>query len=143
MMLADWLERAAGDEAGIPPETRLLMLADEIGRVSQMTEAALEDLVRKELLHGRASLLARCMDHLDALSRLEDLPGKRSWQTFLEQSRDNLVDQIQSHEPHPVADALARVTYDLETLQRRGLGFSEAMKAWPAICQAAREFELR
>jgi hypothetical protein len=143
MMLADWLGRATGDEAGIPPETRLFMLADEISRVSQMTEAALEDLVRKELLQWRTSLLARCMDHLDALSRLENLPGARSWRTFLEQSRDNLVDQIQSQEPHPVADALTRATYDLETLRRRGLAFSEAIKAWPAICQAAREFELR
>ncbi len=143
IMLADWLGSAPGDEAGIPPETRLFMLADEIGRVSQMTEDALEDLVRKELLHGRASLLARCMDHLDALSRVENLPGTISWQTFLEQSRDNLVDQIQSQEPHPVADALTRATSDLETLRRRGLDFAGAMKAWPEICQVAREFELR
>jgi hypothetical protein len=143
IMLADWLGGGAGDEAGIPPETRLFMLADEIGRVSQMTEDALEDLVRKELLYGRASLLARCMDHLDALSRLEKLPGTISWQTFLEQSRDNLVSQIQSQEPHPVADALTRATSDLETLRRRGLDFGEAMKAWPEICQAARDFELR
>jgi hypothetical protein len=83
------------------------------------------------------------MDHLDDLSRLDDLPGTNHWQTFLEQSRDSLVGQIQSQDPYPVADALTRGASDLETLRRRGFDFAEAIKAWPEICQAARTFELK
>jgi len=83
------------------------------------------------------------MDHLDALPRLDDLPGTRKWQDFLEQSRDNLVSQIQSQEPHPVADALKHAKSDFETLRRRGSDFAKAIKAWPEICKAAEEFELR
>jgi hypothetical protein len=143
IMLADWLGCAPRDEAGIPPEARLFMLADEIGRLSLMTENALEGIVQGELLSRRASLLARCMNHLDALPGLDNLPGTTHWQTFLEQSRDNLVVQIQSQDPHPVADALTREASDLETLRRRGVDFAEAIKAWPEICQAARTFEFR
>jgi hypothetical protein len=142
-MLADWLECAPRDEAGIPPEARLIMLADEIARLSQMTEDSLEGIVQQELLSKRAGLLARCMDHLDALSDLDILPGTTHWQTFLQQSRDSLVGQIQSQDPHPLADALTRGASDLETLRRRGFDFAEAIKAWPEICQAARTFELK
>ena len=143
MMLADWLECAPRDEAGIPPEARLVMLADEIGRLCQMTKDSLEGIVQQELLSRRAGLLARCMDHLDALSRLDNLPGTTYWQRFLEQSRDSLLGQIQSQDPHPVADALTREASDLETLRRSGFDFAEAIKAWPEICQAARTFEFR
>ena len=142
-MLADWLERAPRDEAGIPPEMRLLMLSDEIDRVSQMTEAALEGIVTEEMLNKQARLLAHCINHLDALPRLGNLPGTPRWQTFLEQSRDNLVSQIQSQEPHPVADALAHAKSDIETLRRKGSDFAKAIKAWPEICKAASKFELR
>ena len=40
-----------------------------------MTLEALEGIVKRELLSKRASLLSRCMDHLDALPRLDNLPG--------------------------------------------------------------------
>ena len=143
VMLTDWLGRPPRDEVGVSPETRLAMLADEISRLSEMSLEALESIVQRELLSKRANLLARCMDHLDAISGLDDLPGTPRWQTFLEQSRDNLVGQIQSQEPHPVADALAHAKSDIETLRSKGLGFAKAMKAWPEICKAASEFELR
>ena len=83
------------------------------------------------------------MDYLDALSELDILPGITHWQTFLEQSRDSLVGQIQSQDPHPVADALTREASDLETLRRSGFDFAEAIKVWPEICEAARTFEFR
>jgi hypothetical protein len=142
-VLAEWLERAPRDEAGIPPEMRLLMLSDEIDRVSQMTEAALEGIVKQEMLNKQARLLAHCINQLDALPRLDNLPGTPRWQAFLEQSRDNLVSQIQSQEPHPLADALAHAKSDIEDLRRRGSDFARAMKAWPEICKAASKFELR
>ncbi len=142
-MLADWLERPLRDEVGIPPEMRLFMLADEIDRLSQMTEDALEGIVKEEMLNKQASLLAHCMDHLDLLPRLDNLPGTTTLERFLEQSRDNLVRQIQSQEPHPVADALTHAKSDFETLRRKGSDFAKAIKAWPEICKAAGAFELK
>ncbi|MDA9941384.1 hypothetical protein N9C62_02125 [Luminiphilus sp.] len=140
--LTDWLGRAPRDEAGISPETRLLMLADEIGRLTNMTAEALEQVVQSELLSKRARLLALCMENLDALPRLDHLPGAPAWTTFLEQSRDNLVSQIQSQETHPVADALMHAASNMETLRQVGSDFAEAIKAWPAICDAAAALEL-
>jgi hypothetical protein len=141
-MLVDWLARAPRDEAGISPEMRLFTLADEIHRLSQMTEDAIEGIVKKEMLNKQAHLLALCMDHLNAFPRLDNLPGTTKWQAFVEESRDNLVRQIQSQEAHPVADALTHAKSDFETLRRRGLDFANAIKAWPEICETARAFEL-
>ena len=141
-MLADWLARAPRDEAGISPEMRLFTLADEIDRLSQMTEDALEGIVKKEILNKQAHLLAHCMDYLNALPRFDNLPSTTKWQAFLEESRDNLVRQIQSQEPHPVADALTHAESDFGTLRLRGLDFAKAIKAWPEICETAKAFEL-
>jgi hypothetical protein len=140
--LTDWLGRPPRDEAGISPDTRLAMLADEIDRLSEMSLEALEGLVQKELISKRVSRLCLCLDHLDALPRLDNLPGTPHWRSFLEQSRDNLVNQIQSEEPHPVASALAHAKSDIETLRRKGSDFAAAIRAWPEICKAAGAFEL-
>jgi hypothetical protein len=140
--LIDWLGRPPRDEAGSSPEKRLLTLADEISRLSEMAPEALEGIVQRALLGNRASLLSRCMDHLNALTTLGDLPGTPHWKDFLERSRDNLLNQIQSEEPHPVADAMTHATFDIETLRKKGSDFAEAMRAWPEICKAAETFEL-
>ena len=142
MTLVDWLGRAPRDEVGISPEMRLLMVANEIDRLANMTASALEGVVQSELLSKRANLLALCMDNIDTLPRLGNLSGAPAWSTFLEQSRDNLLRQIQSPEPQPVANALIRAASDMDTLRQIGSGFAEAIKAWPAICLAAATLEM-
>ena len=137
MTLIDWLGRAPRDEVGVSPRMRLLMVADEIDRLASMTACALERVVESELLSKRASLLALCIENIDTLPRFGDLPGKLAWSTFLEQSRDDLLSQIQSSEPQPVAEALELASSDMETLRQVGADFAQAMKAWPAICDAA------
>jgi hypothetical protein len=137
MTLIDWLGRAPRDEMGVPPKTRLFMVADEIDRLASMTACALEHVVKNELLSKRASLLALCMENIDTLPRFGDLPGKLAWSTFLEQSRDDLLSQIQSSEPQPVAEALELASSDMKTLRQVGADFAEAIKAWPTICGAA------
>jgi len=140
--LIDWLGRPPRDESGISPEVRLLMLADEIGRLASMETEALERLVQSELLSKRASLLALCMESLNALPRLSAHPGTPDWSTFLEQSRDHLLSQIQSSEPRPVAEALKHASSDMETLRQIGADFAEAIKAWPTICDAAAALQM-
>ena len=140
--LIDWLGRPPRDGSGTSPEVRLLMLADEIGRLASMEAEALEQLVQSELLSKRASLLALCMENLDALPRLSALPGTPVWSTFLEQSRDHLLSQIQSSEPQPVAEALKHASSDMRALRQIGADFAEAIKAWPTICGAAAAIEM-
>lgn len=140
--LIDWLGRPPRDESGIFPEVRLLMLADEIGRLASMETEALEQLVQSELLNKRASLLTLCMEHLDALPGLSAHPGTPGWSTFLEQSRDHLLSQIQSTEPQPIAEALKHASSDMRTLRQIGADFAEALKAWPIICGAAAALEI-
>ena len=140
--LTDWLGRAPRDAAGISPEMRLFMVADEIDRLTNMTTEALEHVVQTELLSKRASLLALCMEKLDALPRLDNLPGTPAWRSFLEQSRDNLLSQIQSSEPKPVAEVLKHASSDMKTLKKIGSDFAAAIKAWGAICDAAASLEL-
>ena len=137
MTLIDWLGRAPRDQIGVSPKTRLFMVADEIDRLASMTAYALEHVVKNELLSKRASLLALCIENIDTLPRFGDLPGKLAWSSFLEQSRDHLLNQIQSSEPQPVAEALKLASSDMKTLRQVGADFAEAMKAWPAICGAA------
>lgn len=118
------------------------MLADEIARLASMETEALERLVQSELLSKRTSLLALCIENIDTLPRLDNLPGAPAWSTFLEQSRDNLLSQIQSSEPRPVAEALKHASSDMETLRQIGADFAEAIKAWPTICDAAAELQM-
>ena len=142
MTLADWLGRAPRDEVGLSPKMRLLMIADEIDRLAGMTALALESVVKSELLSKRASLLALCIENIDTLTRLGNLPGAPAWSTFLEQSRDHLLSQIQSSEPRPVAEALKHASSDMETLRQIGADFAEAIKDWPTICDAAAALQM-
>ena len=137
MTLTDWLGRAPRDEVGVFPKMRLLMVADEIDRLANMTALALEQVVKNELLSKRASLLALCIESIDTLPHHVNLPGGVAWSSFLEQSRDNLLHQIQSSEPQPVAEALRQASSDMETLKKVGADFANAIKAWPTICGAA------
>ena len=42
------------------------------------------------------------MDPLGGLPELADLAGLSEWQQFLERSRDRLVSELQTPEPHPL-----------------------------------------
>ena len=101
-------------------------------------------LIQQELVSKRAVLLRQCMDHLGDLPELADLPGLSEWQPFLERSRDTLVAELQTPEPHPLnvssdpADNTA--ASGLTAARDHGKGFANAMEAWPDICAAASHF---
>ena len=102
-MLADWLGREPRDQWGLSPEQILIGLADQIRRLASMESGSLEALTQQELVSKRGVLLGQCMAHLEGLSGLADLPGSEEWQHFLEQSRDQLVNELQTPEPEPLA----------------------------------------
>ena len=140
-LLADWLGREPTDQWGLSPERRLSGLAEQVTRLAEMESPALEAMIKEELIAKRTNLLNRCMKHMSQLGPLEDLPRAGEWRTFLEASRDQLVAEIQTPEPAPISDASARLGDDgMQILRAHGQQFAQALRVWPAICEAARSF---
>ena len=143
-LLADWLGREPRDQWGISPDQRMTGLADQIRRLASMESGSLEALTQQELVSKRGVLLGQCMAHLEGLSGLADLPGSEEWQHFLEQSRDQLVNELQTPEPEPLAvlgDSRDGIeTSRLTALRNHGASFANALRAWPDICAAAEDF---
>ena len=141
-LLADWLGREPADQWGLTPERRLLGLAEQVARLSEMDGPALEAMAGEELVAKRTNLLNRCMRHLSQLRPLEDLPRTNEWRAFLESSRDQLVADIQAPEGDALAAAAGKLGSDgIDQMRRHGASFAQAMTLWPQICEAAREFK--
>jgi hypothetical protein len=141
-LLADWLGREPADQWGLTPERRLLGLAEQLTRLSEMDAPALEAMIKEELIAKRTNLLNRCMRHLSQLGPLEELPRTGEWRAFLEGSRDQLVSEIQAPEADALASAGGKLGSDgLDLLRRHGESFSEALTLWPGICEAASQFK--
>lgn len=134
--LGDWIGRAPADQWGLSPERRLIGIAEQIERLSEMSLSALEKLAQQESVSKATSLLRRSFEHLESAQALQNLAGYRQWQTFLESSRDRLVNEIQMPNEHP----LARVTEkagSADRLREKGVQFTQALRAWPRIRDAA------
>ena len=109
-----------------------------------MESGSLEALVQQELVSKRSVLLGQCMAHLKGLPALTDLSGSEEWQHFLEQSRDQLVKELQTPEPKPLA-IISDSGKDMESskltaLHDHGASFAEALLVWPDICAASKNF---
>ena len=144
-LLADWLGREPRDQWGLAPENRLSGLADQLQRLASMHADSLESLVQQELVSKRSVLLGQCMVHLGGLTGFADLLGSEEWQHFLEQSRDQLVKQLQTPEPEPLTvlgdSGEGMGSSQLTALRNHGANFAEALDAWLEICVAAKDFE--
>jgi hypothetical protein len=141
-LLADWLGREPRDQWGLPAEQRLAGMAQQIRRLAIMDTAALESLLQQELVSKRSLLLRRCMAQLQEVDSISDLPGAPAWHAFLEQSRDQLVSELQTPDPTPLRAAGKErddETY-LTNLRDHGIQFAEALESWPALCEAAGSF---
>ena len=144
-LLADWLGREPRDQWGLSPEQRLTGLADQILRLASMEYDSLEALIQQELVSKRGVMLGQCMAQLGGLTGLADLPGSEEWQHVLEQSRDQLVNELQMPEPEPLAilgnSGDGMESSQLTALRDHGAKFAETLNAWPEICIAAKDFE--
>ena len=142
MVLLDWLGREPNDQWGLTPERRLRGVAEQVWRLTEMDTTALDALVRQELASKRGAQLRQCMDSLGQFTTLEHLPGFPQWRTFVEQSRDALLAEIQEPEPAPLSEWIAgSETLSYDSLRQGGAAFAKALEDWPEICQAAQGFE--
>ena len=141
-VLLDWLGREPSDQWGLTPERRLRGVAEQVWRLTEMDITALDTLVRQELASKRGAQLRQCMDALGQFTTLEHLPGFPQWRTFVEQSRDALLAEIQEPEPAPLSQWKAdSKTLSADGLRLGGAAFAKALEDWPEICEAARGFE--
>ena len=143
-LLADWLGREPRDQWGLAAEQRLSGLASQLRRLASMQPDSLESLMQQELVSKRGVLLERCIDLLGETSGLSDLAGLQEWQHFLEQSRNQLVSELQTPEPEPLsvlgASGKGVESSRLGALREHGASFADALCAWPDICAAAEDF---
>jgi len=142
-LLADWLGKEPKDQIGLTPERRLAGLGEEVLRLAEMNHGDRRHLMQRQLVGRRTALLNQCMSHIDALKSLEPLPSAASWQQFLNTSRDRLYREIQSP-PSIDRDVGAgkEASINFNWLEDHGRRFSAALKAWPALHQAAQELAL-
>ena len=141
-LLADWLGREPRDQWGLSAGQRLSELAQQLRRLAKMETAALESLLQQELVSKRSVLLSQCITKLQEASNIGDLPGAPAWQGFLEQSRDQLVSELQTPEPNPLHTISGEASDEayLTNLREHGIQFAEALEDWPALCEAAGSF---
>ena len=112
-------------------------------RLAEMESAALEAMIKEELVAKRTNLLNRCMKHLSQLGPLEDLPRTGEWQAFLEGSRNQLVADIQAPENDALEAAANKLgSNGLSQLRQHGHAFAEALTLWSHICKVASTFEV-
>ena len=107
-----------------------------------MDSNALHDVVRQELISKRNVMLSRCIDQLKGAESMADLAGAPAWQAFLEKSRDQLVNELQTSEPNPL-ETIGAAKLDeagMEKLREHGRQFADGLEAWPAITEAATSF---
>ncbi len=142
-LLADWLGREPADQWGLSAERRLSGLAEQVMRLAEMESAALEAMIKEEMVAKRTNLLNRCMRHLSQLGPLEDLPRTGEWQAFLEGSRNQLVADIQAPENDALEAAANKLgSNGLSQLRQHGHAFAEALTLWSQICKVASTFEV-
>ena len=75
---------------------------------------------------------------------MSELAGVEDWQQFLGDSRDQLVSELRTPEPHPLSvsgDAGKNNTAsNLGALRDHGASFAKALEAWPQLCESAATF---
>ena len=139
--LADWLGREPEDEKGLTPERRLLSVSDDVRKLSEMNQGALERLVGEQLASKRTSLLARCTKHLEQAAGMETTTNLTTWSEFLSQTQAGLIEALQNPEPTPLSSLLPKTSVqDIEALRTLGDQLACAIAAWPEVCEAAKSF---
>lgn len=140
-LLTDWIGREPVDQWGLSPERRLRGMTEEIRRLAEMDSTAIEQLASQLLISKVSQRLQRCVTHLEQLGGTESLPGTPMWKDFLEQSRDNLVAQIQAAENAPLASTgRAWAQNDFSPLRQKGQAFAESLEQWTEMREVASRF---
>ena len=141
--LGEWIGREPHDQWGLPPERRLIGVAEEIRRLTEMSDIALNRLVAEQQLGALGAGLSNVMTHLEHLTQMRGATNIEPWKVFLETSRESLLSQIQTVDDDPLKPIASQCGVSgLTTLRHLGKDFANAIEVWPTLCAAAREFSL-
>ena len=135
--LADWLGREPPDQWGRGPEQLLETVAAQIDNLCDMPDAAIDPLLRSEMISKTTHLLGRSGQHKDWLQTLNHLPGADAWGQFIATCQQTLAGQLQASTP--LSFAYDDVSLNRENLRNAGREFASALRAWPALRSAASE----
>ena len=107
-----------------------------------MENAALQALIRQELVSKASFSLQQCFMQLETAQNHESAPGYAAWPAHLESTRDQLVQYIQTPKPalFEAADNDSTAINQYKALGRR---YASAVRVWPEIWQAARALPLQ
>lgn len=136
--LVDWLGREPADQWGLSAERRLLGIAEQIDRLSEMEQEPLLQLIRHEKLSSATAQLEQCLKQAEQAGALSDSAGHQEWQRFLEASRNQLLEQIQMSETEPLK-VINNKYGGLHALQEQGKRFSSVLRAWSSIREVAEQ----
>ena len=136
-LLGDWLGREPADQWGQSPETNLRAVSEQIQRLSSMENAALQALIRQELVSKVSFSLQLCFTQLETAQNHKNAPGYAAWQAHLERSRDQLVQYIQTPSPALFGSAGSDSTV-IDQYKALGSRYASAARAWPEIWKAAK-----
>jgi len=139
-LLADWLGREPKDQYGLSPERRLTGLSEDVMRLADMDRDAKTTLIQRQLVGRRCALINQCVEQIERIEQLGELPGVKSWQHFLTESRDRLFRGIQTGSMmNEVEEESGASSIDFASLENHGRRFATALRAWPSLCDAAKE----
>ena len=141
--LAEWLGREPEDQWGLSPIRRLAGVSEEVQRLAETSEHELNALLAKSQLASIGVTLTSLRQHLEALQHIPASDNALKWRSFLEESQQQLIEQIQAPNTKPLADITQHSgAPDHSSLRRLGQSFAQALALWPEICSAAKGFDL-
>jgi hypothetical protein len=140
-LFMDWLGREPADQWGLSPTRRLQGVIEDIHRLTEMESAALENMANQMLASKVMTTLRSCMTHLEHLPEYEELPSTPTWKQFLEETRDDLVAQIQTADRSPLASSgAAWAEDDLSQARTHGRALASTLQIWEGLREAAAGF---
>ena len=140
-LFMDWLGIEPTDQWGLSPTRRLQGVIEDINRLTDMESSALEKMTNTMLASKIMTTLNACMTRLEHLPEYEALPSTPTWKHFLEETRDDLVTQIQAADRSPLASSgAAWAEDDLAQARAHGRALASTLQIWEALREAAAAF---
>lgn len=137
--LIDWLGREPNDQWGLSAESRLLELSMQVRRLANMSEGALNTLVRSEVLSKQSALLQQTTTQTATCKNFAESANRNHWLKFLATSGEELGQSVQNASVESIDQAAAAVG-GLDALRALGHEFADCLSFWPEIRSAAASF---
>ena len=145
-LLTHWLGDSVDLSEGISPATRLARIAQSITELAQLSEKDLLNFGRVELAKTQSRQLAGYDQQLQDAHQ----HGSDTWLKYLQRGHEEILETLQREPSITELLGVAEKTLSeqeattmLASVRRGGERFSHALRAWPDIWEAARDYQRR